>query len=622
MIKKIIFLSILVMLNSFVFAQIKSTQKSSGTKNSIIVSSAILDTTFNEKQVNEWVIAISKSLASRNKNSYDAFVQQVIKISNDSDFSYAYIPMYLQHRTVASLILALEAYKKQPDAMLLNNIASMLIDIDDANAALPILKFLNQLDPNNGLIQNNLGQAYLVLGKKDKAQIMFIGCIRSGNNNPQASCGMGIINEMNGNTQQAIEYYQQSLEQGYNNIAADRLSKLCPACDIEKSISLKIPEPPSAEMFAAPQIPHLLNEINSFNKQIDHEIQRLQHQLSTVINDKIEEANHPSKSKGESNWVINSSMEWAERKYKKEVASIENYLVSVQQSYLEKLNQYYVYITSKRNALDEQFQKEDEECNKMKDYEQQYNCQLNLAKRKCAASKALSIEALDQFKSIFEPYAHVVVGLINSENNTYYKYFPYQYSKLSDKDKQDEINSHHFLYTSQIINVLGQAQVPVLIDTACYGPDALIYYVANVKKQTGECTNKYSLDFIVGSISAECSKFKVSAKIPIDGIPLSIEYGRDFKTHQHTIAVGVGFGPKIDIGPVSLKMKATASLSMNDLGEITAGSLGANLGIKTPVGAASLLNGKVGFEAGPNGNYASTASGNYFGGNYLPPLPK
>lgn len=108
----------------------------------------------------------------------------------------------------------------------LNNYAAYLIMYGAEEIALPVLQHLNQLNPGNATILNNIGQAWFGLGELKMAYKYLDSSIAKFPKHSQANQTKSLIEEEKGKKEEAIESAKKSLEEGWSDHKEERLKKL------------------------------------------------------------------------------------------------------------------------------------------------------------------------------------------------------------------------------------------------------------------------------------------------------------------------------------------------------------------------------------------------------------
>lgn len=112
------------------------------------------------------------------------------------------------------------------DANLLSNFAAMLSMSGAPHKAIPLLKYLLKLYPENTTILNNLGQAWFYLGEVGKADAQLNKVIKAFAYHPQANYTQCLIEQSKGNTSAAIGKMKNSLAYSYSPDKVNMLRKL------------------------------------------------------------------------------------------------------------------------------------------------------------------------------------------------------------------------------------------------------------------------------------------------------------------------------------------------------------------------------------------------------------
>jgi len=111
-----------------------------------------------------------------------------------------------------ALELALDAANLNPnDDNILDNLSGILTMCGLPYEAVPILDFIRQNDPGNGTINNNLGQAYFLMGDAQKAAVYLQAAIGDYADHPQANFALACLAYSNGDKSKAASYCEHSL---------------------------------------------------------------------------------------------------------------------------------------------------------------------------------------------------------------------------------------------------------------------------------------------------------------------------------------------------------------------------------------------------------------------------
>jgi tetratricopeptide (TPR) repeat protein len=124
-------------------------------------------------------------------------------------------------------LLSLKAVERAPgNPLILSNAGSILHTGGLEIAAIPILEVAEQIDPGNSTLENNLGQSYLSLGDRDKAQAHFQICLAKAPNHPLANSSMAMIDLDRGDRSSALRHVENSLKGAFSDRAYHLLYKL------------------------------------------------------------------------------------------------------------------------------------------------------------------------------------------------------------------------------------------------------------------------------------------------------------------------------------------------------------------------------------------------------------
>jgi len=111
-----------------------------------------------------------------------------------------------------ALELALDAANLNPDDdNILDNLSSILTMCGLPYEAVPILDYIRQRDPGNSTINNNLGQAYYLLGDVGNATSYLQAAIGDYADHPQANFALACLAYIHGDKSRAIDYCEHSI---------------------------------------------------------------------------------------------------------------------------------------------------------------------------------------------------------------------------------------------------------------------------------------------------------------------------------------------------------------------------------------------------------------------------
>ncbi|NCU03205.1 MAG: hypothetical protein GXC73_04390 [Chitinophagaceae bacterium] len=119
-------------------------------------------------------------------------------------------------RPEQSLLIAIEAALKDVnDQTGWNNVAAIMNMTGLQHKAIPILMNQLQSDPNNSMLLNNMGQAYLGLGDIGLAELFLKQCLQHDPLNPEANRSMGMIKFFYEQYEEGMNYFEKELEVAY-----------------------------------------------------------------------------------------------------------------------------------------------------------------------------------------------------------------------------------------------------------------------------------------------------------------------------------------------------------------------------------------------------------------------
>ena len=151
-------------------------------------------------------IAIAKKIISKNPNP--------------NAIGAAAVLCMLQGHPQAAMALSMKAVETDPsNANWQNNMASLLAQYGYPERAIPVLQKLKKQFPRNSTVLNNLGQAWLGLGEIDSAETNIKRAGRLNPHHPESKQTEGVIEEIAGNTDKAIDDYIEAMESSVNPFA-------------------------------------------------------------------------------------------------------------------------------------------------------------------------------------------------------------------------------------------------------------------------------------------------------------------------------------------------------------------------------------------------------------------
>lgn len=172
--------------------------------------------TMNPPTRQQMIAETSKMEAALKSAVGPQLVQQVEQFSANKSFAEiqaASVGGWYGNNPQAALLLGMKAVKQEPSNVLgWNNFASQLSLSGQQHQAIPILKNLLEEKPNNSMILNNMGQAYLGLGDLDKAKQYLESCLNIDDLHPEANHSMGLIHLHGNDAEKALKYFEKELQ--------------------------------------------------------------------------------------------------------------------------------------------------------------------------------------------------------------------------------------------------------------------------------------------------------------------------------------------------------------------------------------------------------------------------
>ncbi|MGE5108187.1 MAG: tetratricopeptide repeat protein [Sphingobacteriales bacterium] len=200
---------------------------------------------------------------------YDSLISR--KYSPHALGQYAFACMASGYPEMGLYIYGKACLADMTDADNLNNYAACLTMAGGEQYSLPILENLNSKYHFNSTILNNIGQAWFGLGDMNNAKLYLDSTVKIYSLHSEANQTLCLIQESEGNTEQAIESLEKSMESAYSNEKKSRLEKLG-VKDVCKHLTPKYTHPIDPlgvykYINMIPPIPLNLNEVESYHDQ-------------------------------------------------------------------------------------------------------------------------------------------------------------------------------------------------------------------------------------------------------------------------------------------------------------------------------------------------------------------
>ena len=199
---------------------------------------------------------------------------------------------------------AWSAVKNPLDVLTANNLAVALKNAGDYAKALQILKYVNTIKPEIGLIVSNTGWVYYEAGEYEKAKAEFDNALKASPEMTSPYLGLGLIAQRKGDNLKAKEYLRKALKDRYSftgvkayqkvqqNTTSDNQTNNKPISDEkENSGDYNVPEIPVYEQpqKMSPQKEVIQNYVDRINSRLDQVTKKLG-SLSELIREQQERA--------------------------------------------------------------------------------------------------------------------------------------------------------------------------------------------------------------------------------------------------------------------------------------------------------------------------------------------
>lgn len=297
---------------------------------------------FTDADVNTNTALLYGKLMAKIPASEKAIITGVVeKSKNGSVLMEAAITSFMQGHNPAAMGLALKAVQADPQNVNhQNNLAAILSQSGYPEKAIPYLKRLSNQFPSNSTVLHNLGYAWFSLGEIDTARRLFAYAAVRNPNNPETKLCRGVIEELKGDPEKAIDNYVESFEDAPNpftenlakNVKAEgRLEKI----DFEKMKSRIV----IYEYFKKDwiKIPVLTDNVSAFERNIS--IKNGYSKMFTELNAKIETMAEASNAEVDA-LVDKGITEFAETMMKESVKGLS--MMSMPAVYVQKILQAYI----------------------------------------------------------------------------------------------------------------------------------------------------------------------------------------------------------------------------------------------------------------------------------------
>jgi Tetratricopeptide repeat len=183
--------------------------------------------TFNKAELVSYIHNLQHKLTEYLRNTYTTDISNISSTAISS--SGTCVGLWMKGKVNEAVLVSLKTAALNPDNNVrLNNTGGILTSCGMAFYGIPILNYVLQKQPENNVILNNLGQAYLDLGDDKSAETYLLKCIKSYKYYPDANLALAFIAKSRGQKSAAISYAENSLRGAYSAKAHVFLKALKP----------------------------------------------------------------------------------------------------------------------------------------------------------------------------------------------------------------------------------------------------------------------------------------------------------------------------------------------------------------------------------------------------------
>lgn len=174
--------------------------------------------------------AVQQSRKQLESVSTPAVVQEVKQVTAQqapAQTEALSIGQWLGGNPVAAMLLSMNAALKSPqEPAAWNNLAALYNMIGLEQKAVPILRYWLEKMPDNAMLLNNMGQAYLGMGDIEKAKRYLQQCLDADDMNPEANHAMGMIAAFGKEVDKAMDYFEKELQIAYRRSTLAQVKRM------------------------------------------------------------------------------------------------------------------------------------------------------------------------------------------------------------------------------------------------------------------------------------------------------------------------------------------------------------------------------------------------------------
>jgi len=526
-------------------------------------------------------------------------VKTVIAQQGPAQLQSLSIGQWMNNNPVQAMLLSMTSALKSPqEPAAWNNLAALYNMIGLEQKAVPILRYWLEKMPDNGMLLNNMGQAYLGMGDIGQATHYLQQCLAVDDMNPEANHSMGMIAAFSNQVDKAMEYFSKELEVAYrrstlaqikrmgrsvNLLALREKSKQIPHKDLFTEIGLS--------KFRIPPLPMSVNEGIAWEKEISGLRKSLSAEYlfwTNATQSLIEN------SKDESKKLPGLYADLADQLFSEHGARYSHLLGIVLNdqdvaALTEMTNSYYARLSAA-------------ECPKPPSGPDVTGAVIKAYQAKCCGIRKPIVDAyMSEYNSFIQQrlneaianwksYINGIVDIARLNPNAGNKLIVYR--TVAD----------YFGFLSGALNACKVEPAPMecMVKMTAEEADEIIEASHNLELNCPSWLN-IKLDLSMVKLSADCSKYGIEG-----GEGLMGGYEKNFKTGVATLSVGAGVRANFGAAKASAVQMVYISFDNNDqMTDIgVRGSAGANIGYTTE-GLVTETIGKVGTTlAGVEGGYS------------------
>lgn len=469
----------------------------------------------------------------------------IIQFGNDVDkIALAGAAAWYNGAPIESVLLLTYAGSKDPKDVTLNNCGAILNLLCMQEKALPVLKHVLPKEQKNCTLLNNIGQAFAGLGEKDSAMRYFNRVFDRCATHPDANATASCIAYSRGNTQEATNYMERSLRGAYSE---QRMEFYMAIAQNPKKLVEDDKVNPEKEEFFQPNgfgpAPNCRNwnqceQVTKVQDAVKKKAQQISAQYAQVIT-----ANSLTKilEDPQENANFQSGKGWQPGPLSRKAQYILQNLGSdsADFSIFEKIGDITNRSLQRRMAIDAQFEPQYAACARVGG-----NCGKEVEYRHCLELEKNDNQTFSELAAAAE--LHEAVNY--PKDVKWYNDAVYLASFTTPHERVRKADCA--AYTLTLVNKIVAytlSTCPCTGKPNCVPPPPLVQEPQfNPFFKDGKCAVDINIPFIVGSINLNCEEFGFEI-----GEGVTFRYGKNFKTQETTLAVGVGAGldiPGVDIG--------------------------------------------------------------------------